>query len=185
MAISNNFTGFFGGLSFTGNINRMRKALVAFLTDEGVKSKVEEGSVVFEYNKGYYMVDFETHGRYAEACITFKIGDEDYESLSQNDKTFIADKVNTDLQNHATVYAFGDTVDVQTMFYFTSKRMMMELFVKHFEKMNSAVMATFEILADMIESSACKAVDNKPKRIGFCVPDSEEQEAVAISAKKV
>lgn len=54
MAISNNFTGFFGGLSFTGNINRMRKALVAFLTDEGVKCKVEEGSVVFEYNNGYY-----------------------------------------------------------------------------------------------------------------------------------
>ena len=43
---------------FMGNVCRMRRALVAYLEEGGIKAKVEDGLVEFEYDQCTFSVDF-------------------------------------------------------------------------------------------------------------------------------
>jgi hypothetical protein len=49
--------------------------------------------------------------------------------------------------------------------------MWVELFIKHFNELNESVRLAFDIIGDMV-TSADEA--EKPKKIGFCVPEQNE-----------
>lgn len=85
---------------------------------------------------------------------------------------------------NATVYAYTESFKIDSTFYFTSKKMWVELFIKHFNELNESVQLAFDIIGDMV-TSADEA--EKPKKIGFCVPEQNENtngNDVAAVAKK-
>lgn len=170
MVILNNVANFWSSLSFKGNINKMRKCLLSYLKNEGIKCEIKDGWIIFEFNDSIYEVIFLVGSKCAECVIAFEIYDEAYEKLEQNDKTFIADKVNTELENHAPVYAYNDSLKVRSAFYFTSKAIMLNLFIKHFEELNQSVELAIDIIKDKIESASIEET-KRPKQIGFCIPE--------------
>lgn len=183
MAISNKFSGFFGG--FTSNIAKLRKAVMDYFASEGIACEIRDGKLLFWFNDNVYTMVFGVGNEYAECSIVYECDADEYVNFEQHDKTFLADKVNTELENHATVYAFNDTLKVVSTFYFTSKSMLIDLFVKHFNELNESVGMALGIIGDKIAESA--EVEDKPKQIGFCVPEQNENSNgndVAAVAKK-
>lgn len=156
-------TGFWKGLFFMGNQCKMRKALMKYLHEEGLKCKLEDGIVIFEFNECNFIAEFNIHEGYAECEISYCCGDNDYEALDIQDKTFTADKVNTDKENHCIVLAFNDNLKLRTSFYFTNKRMMLDLFSQHFEELTDSLETALDIVCEKIERQ--KAYKNR--RIGF------------------
>ena len=171
MAISNNFSGLLSGLSFTGNISKLRKVIMEYFESEGIACEIKDGDLFFQFNDSVYTLLFGIGNEYAECAIVYECAAEEYVNLEQHDKTFLADKVNIELENHATVYAFNDSFKVTSTFYFTSKKMLVDLFIKHFNELNESVRLAFDIIGDMA-TSADEA--EKPKKIGFCVPEQSE-----------
>ena len=179
MAISNKFSGFFGG--FTSNIAKLRKAAMDYFASEGIACEIKDGELLFKFNDSIYTLQLGTGDDYAECAIVYECNAEEYASLDLAEKTFVADKVNTDLYNHATVYAYGDSIKVDSTFYFTSEKMWVELFIKHFKELNASVDMALDIIRDMIADAK---EDEKPKRIGFCVQENDaNNETVQIAAK--
>ncbi len=181
MAISNKFSGFFGG--FTSNISKLRKAAMDYFASEGIACEIKDGELLIKFNDSIYTLQLGTGDDYAECAIIYECNAEEYASLDITDKTFIADKVNTDLFNHATVYAYNDSIKIDSTFYFTSKKMWVELFVKHFNELNESVRMAMDIISDMIADAE---EDEKPKRIGFFMQEDETANGndVAAVAKK-
>ena len=54
--------------SFTGNVDKIRKALLDYFKREGVKCEIKDGSVAFEFDDYVYEVNFVIHDNYAE-CV--------------------------------------------------------------------------------------------------------------------
>ena len=186
MAISNKISGIFSGFSFTNNIGKMRKALVEYLTDEGIKCEIKDGSVICEYQDGIYTINFAAGEDYAECGIVYESGDDSYTALDLAEKTFIADKTNIELENHAVVYAFAESLKFVSTFYFTSSKMMLELFVKHFDELNETIGLAIDVAKNVMQNDAEEG-EEKPKQIGFCVPEQNESvngNNVAAVAKK-
>lgn len=184
MAISNTLSGFFGG--FTSNITKLRKTAIDYFKSEGIKCEVKDGELLFKFNDSIYTLQLGTGDDYAECGIVYECDADEYAALSTEEKTFIADKVNTDLYNHATVYAYNDSIKIDSTFYFTSKNMWTELFIKHFNELNEAVAMAMDIICDKIADDD-KEDAEKPKKIGFCVPEQNENgngNDVAALAKK-
>ena len=182
MAISNKFSGFFGG--FTSNISKLRKVAMDYFASEGIACEIKDGDLFFQFNDSVYTLLFGIGNEYAECEIVYECTAEEYVNLEQHDKTFLADKVNTELENHATVYAFNDSFKVTSTFYFTSKKMLVDLFIKHFNELNESVGMALDIVRDKIAETV--EIEDKPKQIGFCVQESAtvEKEDLKISAKK-
>ena len=181
MAMLNNVTGFWDRFSFTGNVDKIRKALLDYFKREGVKCEIKDGSVVFEFDDYVYEANFVIHDNYAECVIVFEIIDKVYEDLELDVKTFIADKVNTELENHAIVYAFNDTLKVCSKFYFTSKGMMLNLFVKHFDELNQSISLAVDIIKDKIEANSASEAE-QPKQIGFSIQDGNVEADCSVAA---
>lgn len=181
MAISNTLSGLFGG--FTSNITKLRKVAMDYFASEGIACEIKDGELLFKFNDSIYTLQFGTGDDYAECAIVYECNADEYLSLDPTDKAFIADKVNTDLYNHATVYAYGDSIKIDSTFYFTSKKMLVDLFIKHFNELNESVGMALDIIRDKIAETT---EDEKPKQIGFCVQESAtvEKEDLKISAKK-
>ena len=171
MAISNTLSGFFGG--FTSNITKLRKVAMDYFASEGIACEIKDGELLFKFNDSIYTLQLGTGDDYAECIIVYECNAEEYASLDLTDKTFVADKVNTDLYNHATVYAYNDSIKVDSTFYFTSKKMWVELFIKHFNELNESVGMALEIICDKTTGKAEEEAE-KPKKIGFCVPEQNE-----------
>ena len=154
-----------------------------YFESEGIACEIKDGDLFFQFNDSVYTLLFGIGNEYAECGIVYECNAEEYVNLEQHDKTFLADKVNTELENHATVYAFNDSFKVTSTFYFTSKKMLVDLFIKHFNELNESVDMVLDIVRDKIAETA---EDEKPKQIGFCVQESTavEKEDVKISAKK-
>ena len=169
MAISNTLSGLFGG--FTSNITKLRKVAMDYFASEGIACEIKDGELIFQFNDSFYTLQLAAGDDYAECAIVYECAADEYVSIELTDKTFIADKVNTDLYNHATVYAYGDSIKIDSTFYFTSKKMWTELFIKHFNELNESVQLAFDIIGDMV-TSADEA--EKPKKIGFCVPEQTD-----------
>ena len=169
MAISNTFSGFFSG--FTSNIGKLRKVAIDYFKSEGIKCEVKDGELLFWFKDNVYTLQLGTGDDYAECAIVYECNADEYLSLDPTDKAFVADKVNIDLYNHATVYAYTESFKIDSTFYFTSKKMWVELFIKHFNELNESVRLAFDIIGDMV-TSADEA--EKPKKIGFCVPEQNE-----------
>ena len=186
MAISNTFSGFFSG--FTSNISKLRKAAMDYFASEGIACEIKDGELIFQFGESVYTLQLCAGDDYAECAIVYECEAEEYVALDITDKTFVADKVNTDLFNHATVYAYGDSIKIDSTFYFTSKKMWVELFIKHFKELNESVEMAMDIIADKITREAeAEAEAEKPKKIGFCVPEQNENangNDVAAVAKK-
>lgn len=175
-------TGFWKSLFFVGNQCKMRKALMDFLHEEGLKCELEDGVVFFDFNENHYYAEFNLLDDYAECVISYDCSDENYEALEMLDKTFIADKVNTDKLNHCIVLAFNDNLKVQTSFYFMNKRMLLDLFSLHFEELTDSVELAVEIACDKMEQHKTY----RSRRIGFNVEpcDVAPKEADRIQALK-
>lgn len=169
MAISKTLSGLFGG--FTSNITKLRKVAMDYFASEGIACEIKDGELLFKFNDSIYTLQLGTGDDYAECAIVYECAADEYVSLELTDKTFIADKVNTDLYNHATVYTYGDSIKIDSTFYFTSKKMWVELFIKHFNELNESVQLAFDIIGDMV-TSADEA--EKPKKIGFCMPEQTD-----------
>ena len=178
MAISNTLSGLFGG--FTSNITKLRKVAMDYFASEGIACEIKDGELLFKFNDSIYTLQLGTGDDYAECIIVYECNADEYASLDLAEKTFVADKVNTDLYNHATVYAYGDSIKVDSTFYFTSEKMLVELFIKHFKELNASVDMALDIIRDMIADAK---ENEKPKRVGFCMPESETDDA-KITAKK-
>ena len=120
---------------------------------------------------------------YPECEITYEVEDEEYESLSLQDKTYISDKVNTDMENHCIVYTFNDSIKVTTSFYFTGKKMMLKLFSKHFQEITESLDLTLHITKSKIKNYN----ERKSRKIGFTmdnyVQSEDNTESVQIAAK--
>ena len=171
MAISNKFSGFFSG--FTSNISKLRKAAMEYFASEGIACEIKDGELLFKFNDSIYTLQLGTGDDYAECAIVYECNAEEYVALDITDKTFVADKVNTGLYNHATVYAYDDSIKIDSTFYFTTKKMWVELFVKHFNELNESVDMAMEIISGKIASEAEEEAE-KPKKIGFCVYEQNE-----------
>lgn len=156
-------SGFWKNMTFTGNICKMRTALVDYLTTEGVNSQITDGIVIFEYDGSHFTADFNIDSGFPECTITYEIEDDDYESLDMCDKTYISDRVNTDMENHSTVYSFDDSIKLTSRFYFTSKAMMLELFCQHFAEFTQSLDLALNIARDKIKNYK----EIKGRRIGF------------------
>ena len=165
-------------LFFKSNISRIRKTIMDYLKAEGTKVELENGLMVVELDECYYCIDFDLDDEYPKCEIGFRIKNEDYEALELSQKTFIADKVNTDEDRHSVVKAFSEEIIIDTHFYFNSKSMLLSLFHDYFVDMKDTVDETMDWLADAIK-------ENKNHRhpIGFKTPtssnkkNSEEQPA--------
>lgn len=176
-------TGFWKRLSFTGNVCKMRKALLKYLEGEGMKCEVIDGDVAFDYDESHFCASFESHEGFVECEISYTCNDDDYEHLEESNKTFLADKINTDMLNHATVLAFGGKFAVRTFFYFTNKETMINLFSMHFEELTDSLDMVTELVNKMIK-------DNKKwhcRRIGFYSDasddDRSETKELQVAAK--
>ena len=167
MAISTIFSGF----SFVKNVSKLRKVAMDYFASEGIACEIKDGELLFKFNESIYTLQLGTGDDYAECAIVYECNADEYLSLDPTDKAFVADKVNTDLFNHATVYAYTESFKIDSTFYFTSKKMWVELFIKHFNELNESVQLALDIICDMV-TSADEA--EKPKKIGFCVPEQNE-----------
>ncbi len=153
---------------------------MGYLEEEGIKCELVDGCIVFEFHDMSFNASFVVNDGYAECTVSYRCQDEDYEKLSMEVKTYMADKVNTDTENHATVWAYNDSFQVSTSFYFTSKRMMIGLFSKHFEELTESLDETIDIVCYKIEEQ--KKV--KKHQIGFHA-ESEQREDPVSDPNKV
>ena len=186
MAISNKISGIFSGFSFTNNIGKMRKALMDYFKEEGITCEIKDGALLFEYEEDWYVVNFIAGEDYAECGLVFSIEDENYAALETSDKTFIAAKVNNEVDNHATVQVYNERIKICSTFYFTSEKMMMQLFFKHFNELRECVGAALKLTVECINDVQEEAEEKteKPQQIGFCVQnDSANESGDKISAK--
>ena len=181
MAISNTLSGLFSG--FTSNITKLRKVAMDYFASEGIACEIKDGELLFKFNGNIYTLQLGTGDDYAECAIVYECAADEYVSLELTDKAFIADKVNTDLYNHATVYAYNDSIKVDSTFYFTSKKMWVELFIKHFNELNESVDMALDIIGDKIAIEAEAVADaEKPKKIGFCISENENSNGNDVAA---
>lgn len=175
-------TGFWNELFFVGNRCKMRNALMKYLKEEGIKCKLEDSIILFEYNDCCFTAEFKLRDNYAECEISYYCGDDDYEALDMQDKTFISDKVNTDKENHCIALSYNDSLELRTLFYFTSKRMLLELFKIHFEELTDSLDLAIDIVLGKIECHKA----HKSHRIGFnmyssSAPHKEPNKAQALN----
>lgn len=172
---------FWKRLFFSGNVNRMRKSLMNYLTQEGLKNTFEDGFIHIEYDQSSYGVSFDIKDGYSECIISHITCDDDYEALNESDKTFIVGKVNTKEKNHVIVYASGDSIKVVTRFYFTDERMMLDLFARHFPELVTTVDDAVRLIVSRIDDNKT----NSSKPLGFVRRNNIiENEEVRISAEK-
>lgn len=164
--------GFWRSLSFICNEGKMRSELMEYLQGEGLKCQLEDGIVIFDYNESHYSTHFQVHDGFAECEICYEMGAEEYGALELQDKTFIADKTNTEVNNHCKVLAFDDSLRIETSFYFTNKRMMINLFSQHFDELNESLNVAMDIACEKVD--AHKA--NKSRCIGFLAETKKRQE---------
>ena len=175
----NQVKGFWKSMSFTRNPFKMRMVLLDFLFKEGLKCNIEDGLCYIEYEKHQYKVSFCQHNNYAECIILFDEDIDDYNSLGISDKTYIADKANTDLENHCKVYAFNNGIKINTSFYFTNKKMMLDLFGEHFAEMTE----TIDLTTEIVNYSIVEHKENCGRKIGFTTSCSDSKSEVKVAAK--
>ena len=171
-------TSFWDKLFFKRNIRKIRKALLNYLSEEGIEYQMVDGGIRMIWKESVYVIHFDMNYEYPLCEISYHVGDDDYQALEVPQKTFIADKVNTDKARLSTVKAFNDEICISTSFYFTSKKMLLVLFFNHFTDLRATVDATMEQAIDAIQEK-----ENK-RPIGFVANQmsQSEKEATQIAA---
>lgn len=66
---------------FKSNINRIRKAVIGYLIEEGFKAEMENGLIVVDLDEWHYIIDFDLENEYSRCDLEIRIGGEEYEAL--------------------------------------------------------------------------------------------------------
>lgn len=148
-------------LFFKSNIYKIRKTIINYLTGEGIKTEMIDGSILATVHDNEYAIDFDLENEYPRCDIMFKVEAEEYQTLELSQKTFIADKINTDEYRHTVVKAFNESIVLETHFYFTSRKMLLSLFYDYFVDLKATVNDAIELTVNEI-----KKKENK-RPIGF------------------
>lgn len=164
---------FWKSMFFMGNVYKMRKSLMEYLREEGLDCEVKDGEILIKYSESYFTASINENAGYNECIIMYRCQDEDYAKLEIHEKAYMADKVNTDQDNHAMVQAYDEILYISTSFYFTSKKMLLNLFAIHFEELTDCLDEAADILSLKIE----KNKKNQARRIGFNVESYKQQES--------
>ena len=169
---------------FTPNVVNLRIALMDYFRQEGIKCKLEDGQVNFDYGDYEFDAEFKVFEDYAECIIESMCEDDDYEKLDVKEKTFIADKVNIGEMNHCVTRAYDNTVAVHTSFYFSNTEMMLTIFCDRLNELVSSLRQLDEVLTD--KKNEYKAF--KSRKVGFYIEtyeseESEEDDDFEIAAK--
>lgn len=180
MIMNKIITSFWDKLFFKRNIRKIQKALLNYLSEEGLKYQVVDGDIRMIWEECVYRIHFNMDNEYPQCEIFYSAGDEDYQALELSQKTFIADKVNTDENRFSTVKAFEDEICISTSFYFTTKKMLLVLFFNHLVDLRETVDVTMEQAVYAIQEK-----ENK-RPIGFVVNQmlESEQERTNIVASQ-
>lgn len=155
---------------FKSNIGRIRKAIMDYLQEEGINVSFEDGLLVITLDDYHYSIDFDVDNDYPLCCIIFRLCCPEYKDLELSQKTFIADKINTNENRHSIVKSFTDEIVVDTHFYFNSKSMLLILFHDYFVDLKETVDEMADWLADAIK-------ENKHQRhpIGFMATATSQE----------
>lgn len=147
---------------FKSNIGRIRKAIMDYLQEEGINVSFENGLLIVTLDDCYYNIDFDVDNEYPLCSIIFRLGCAEYKELKISQKTFIADKINTNENHQSIVKSFTDEIVVYTHFYFNDKSMLLILFHNYFVDLKETVDEMIDWLTDVIK-------ENKHQRrpIGF------------------
>lgn len=169
---------------FTPNVVNLRIALMDYFRQEGIKCKLEDGHVNFDYGDYEFDAEFKVFEDYAECIIESDCEDDDYENLEAKDKALLADQVNIGEDNHCVVKAYNDVVEVKTFFYFTNTKMMLRIFC---ERLNELV-GSLRQLDDVLTEKKNEYRAYKSRRVGFYIEkeernESEEENDFEVAAK--
>lgn len=169
---------------FTPDVVSLRIALMDYFRQEGIKCKLEDGHVNFDYGDYEFNVGFKVFEEYAECIIESSCEDDDYENLEAKEKALLADQVNIREDNHCIVKAYNDVVEVMTFFYFTNTKMMLRIFCDRLNELVGSLRQIDEVMAG--KKNEYKAY--KSRRVGFYIEtedreESEEEDDFEVAAK--
>ena len=169
---------------FTPDVVSLRIALLDYFRQEGIKCKLEDGHVNFDYGDYEFNVVFKVFEEYAECIIESSCEDDDYENLEAKEKALLADQVNIREDNHCIVKAYNDVVEVITFFYFTNTKMMLRIFCDRLSELVGSLRQIDEVMAG--KKNEYKAY--KSRRVGFYIEtedreESEEEDDFEVAAK--
>ena len=173
MAILSKVTGFWDSLSFVKNTKRMRGALMDYLAGEGVKCEVKDGGVLFCYEDHEYEASFVVEGDCAECVISGGVANDTCEALPAKEKAIVADIANGRCGYNTKVCTFDECIAVTNCFCFTSRRMMLQLFVKHLEQLDSSLHLVEHIVDKM--AGQCNSPAAPRRQIGFIVQGEDSE----------
>ena len=169
---------------FTPDVVNLRIALMDYFRQEGIKCKLEDGHVNFDYGDYEFDAEFKVFEDYAECIIESDCEDDDYENLEAREKGLLADVVNIGKDDHCVVKAYNDVVEVKTCFYFTNTKMMLTIFCERLNELVGSLRQIDEVLAD--KKNEYRAY--KSRRVGFYIEtedreESEEENDFEVAAK--
>lgn len=176
-------TSFRKKIFFRSNINKIRKAVIHYLINEGIEAQIKDGIVQITLREHQYEVEFDLENEYPRCDITFEFESEKYENLKLSQKTFIADKINTQENRHSIAKAFKDSIIVDTHFYFTNKKMLLSLFYEYLIDLDDTVNDM-----DKLTIKKIKEQENRTPigfRVNITSPKDEDSKAVACKEDTV
>lgn len=154
--------------TFINNVPKMRNALLKYLAVEGVEGEVDDGDVVFCHDETTYRANFDTYKGYAEIHLIFELGGKELTHIDPRTLALMANSLNSRLVENHTKAASGEGVIViSNSFFFTSRKMMLNVFLDQFNEMVEAVKALYSILSEYM--SHCE-------RKGAPAAEEEEEE---------
>ena len=109
------------------------------------RCQLRVGQIFFECGELPFSACLTIEENFGECMLTFKCWDDDYERLTEEDKTFIGCKVSAD-HEHVKVLTHNAYFEVNTSFYFSDVDMMISLFTKHLDELKECLMDIFGFL---------------------------------------
>ena len=102
--------GFWNNLTFTGNMCRMRSALTNYLSEEGLKSRIEDGLVLFEFDDNHFCASFCMDEGYPECEITYEVEEQEtkylvtHRIIEKNENGYITKGDANNTNDEGTIY---------------------------------------------------------------------------------
>ena len=164
---------FWKKMFFKNNVNKIHQKIMDYMKEEGIEAELADGMIIVTLDELHYGIHFDLENDYPKCDIGFRLKSEDYETLELSQKTFIADKVNTDEEHFSMVRAYKDSIEVEASFFFSDKDMLLSLFYHYFCDIKNTVDEMYACLAAKVEENE----EMKKRRpIGF---------TASITTKKV
>lgn len=174
----------------SSNIKKMKKTLIKYLKEEGIKAYMKDCMVMFEFRDKCFNVDFRANerGEYPYCTIYYKYTDNDYIELDPEDKAFVANSTNAETENEVKTQAMKKNLILYAKFYFDGNRMLKSLFYHTFCNMLESINDMEYIIQEKIEQNKIRNKNknkNPTRKIGFTsYTENEECSENGISAVK-